>query len=228
MSDSNETMSSTVDLWTEEQEKVVKSWGEEANSYAWLHHRCGQWFDWWDRLITIPAIILPIVVGSSLFTEYTNIFAVKMTYACLLIITSVITALQTYLAWSKRAACHTEGSIQYRFFADDIQAELAMPRSSRTHGFFMKAREKRKTLLTSYPAIITRYEQLYKKKFGNLPIAKPIVVDTIPEIQINTDNSANPTTTYPASLPTDLIKKENADPYIQYQIERSIANGLIN
>jgi hypothetical protein len=228
MSDSNETTtSSSIDLWSDEQEKVVKSWGEEAHSYAWLHHRCGQWFDRCDKIITIPSIVLPIVIGSSLFAEYTNILAVKITYACLLIISSAITALQTYLAWSKRAACHTEGSLQYQFFADDIRSELAMPRNSRTHGFFMKAREKRKTMLTSYPAIIARYENMYRRKFGNLPVAKPIITDTIPEIQINTEDNPN-TSVDKAAVPVELIRKENQDRYIQYQIERSIANGLIN
>lgn len=220
-----------ANTWTEEQEKVVKSYGEEAASYAWLHHRCGRWFERWDLIITIPSIVLPIIVGSSLLTECTNVPAVKITYACLLIISSAITALQTYLAWGKRSSCHNEGSIQYQFFADDIQAELALPRGSRSNGFFQKTREKRKTLLTSYPAIISRYEHQYKEKFGKLPVAKPIIVDTIPEIRINTDDAPDHktnTSVEKAAVPVELIRKENTDRYIQYQIDRSIANGLIS
>lgn len=223
MSDSADA-TSVPDQWTDEQEKVVKSYGEEATSYSWLHHRCSQWFDRWDKVLTIFTLTLPIIVGSSLFTTYVSIQAVQFTYGGLLLVTSFVIALQAYLGWGKRSTSHQEGALQWSFCADDIQAELVLPRNSRSRGFFQKAREKRKTLLTSYPEITSRYEKLYKEKFGKLPVAKPVITDNIPEIQINTDT----TDTKPATLPVELIQKENADPNIQFQIDRYIANNLNN
>jgi len=206
------------DTWSNEQEHVLKTWGEEAKGYAWMHNRTARWFNIWDKVITIPAILLPIIIGSSFFTEYTNILAVKITYGILLLILSGITALQTYLEWQKRATQHNEGAIQYQFYADDIEGELALPRSSRSLGFYQRMREKRQTLFTSYPTIINRYEKQYKKRFGKTTIAKPTITDSITEIVINTDEKevkeADP------KIRHDIVKKENRDPQVQFQLDR--------
>jgi hypothetical protein len=216
--------SSSHDLWTEQQEKVTKSWGEEATSYAWLHHKCSGWFNRWDYILTFIVLIMPIIVGSSIFITYTTIKWVQIIYGVLLFLTSFVVALQTYLSWGKRATSHEDGAQQWQIFADDIQGELVLPRHLRSHGFFHKAKGKRRTLLTTYPQIISRYEEQYKKKFGNLPVAKPFIADGIPEIQINTDD----TNDTKATVPTELIQKENTDRYAQYQLERAINNGIIN
>jgi len=204
------------DTWTNEQEHVLKLWGEEAKGYAWMHHKSSYWFNMWNKVITIPGILLPIVIGSSFFTDYTNILAVKITYGILLLMLSAVLALQAFLEWEKRSTKHNEASIQYQFYADDIEAELALPRSSRSVGLYQKMKEKRQTMFTSYPLIISKYIELYKKKFGKESIGKPTIADTITEIVINT----NEKDVNDSKIRQEIVKKENRDPQIQFQIDR--------
>lgn len=209
------------DTWTDEQEHVLKIWGEEAKGYAWMHHKSSYWFNMWNKVITIPGILLPIVIGSSFFTDYTNILAVKITYGILLLILSAVLALQAFLEWEKRSSKHKHAYIQYQFYADDIEAELALPRSSRSVGFYQKMKEKRQTMFTSYPPIISRYIKLYKKKFDKESISKPTIADKITEIVINTaEKDVND-----SKIRQDIVKKENRDPQIQFQIDRYLQDS---
>lgn len=211
-------------IWTDEQEHLLKKWGEEAKGYAWMHHKCERWFNVWDKIITIPAVILPALIGSFFFTVYVDVKAVQITYGILLILLTVVTALQTYLEWSKRSTLHKEASLHYQFYADDIEAELALVRSERSVGLFQKMKEKRKTMINRYPNIIKKYEDEYKQKFPNNEISKPTIIDVITGIEINNQENNKDNK---RDIPIEIINKEKYDPKIQYELDRYLKDNNV-
>ena len=222
----DEVKDTNSSVWTDEQEMILKKWGEQAKSLSWMHGKCETWFNFWDKIIGIPAGVLAVVLSISIFATSTDVLWVRIVYGVVSFLVGSLVFLQNFLAWSKRSAEHRDGRINYEVLADDIESEMALDRasriSSRVYYRTMKSEQKKLTL-AGYPAVIKRYIDEYKRRFHHQSIAHPINTDNLTEIVINTED--NPTDRpggnhLTPEVISQAIEKEANDPTIRYELDR--------
>ena len=222
--DRNEEINSSV--WTDEQEAILKKWGEQAKGLSWMHGKCESWFNFWDKIIGIPAGVLAVVLSVSIFATSTDQLWARITYGVVSFLVGSLVFLQNFLAWGKRSAEHRDGRVGYEVFADDIESEMALDRASRVSSrlyYRMMKTERKKLALATYPSVIKRYIDEYKRRFNNQSIARPIITDDLTEIVVNSDESPNEGPSHPRLKPeviSQVIEKENTDPTIRYELDR--------
>lgn len=211
--------------WTDEIEAILKKWGEESKGLTWMHTRCDKWFNFWDKMIGLPAGILAIILSLAIFATYENVLGVKIALGITSFIVGSLTFTQNYFNWGKRSARHGEAMIQYQAYADDIEAELALDRTTRQPGkrYYKLIKQRRFILLSAdYPPIIDRYIELYKEKLYNTTISRPVIADSITEIHINKDDTKDDKekSILDSVVIDRIVDLEKRNPSVQYELSR--------
>ena len=213
-------------LWTDDQEAVLKKWGEEGKGLLWMHSKCETWFNRIDKLISLPAGILSVLLGVAIFATYDNLLGVKITFGAISFIAGAFSFTRDYLQYSKRSARHCEAKNQYQLLSDMIETELTLDRSTRQSSkkFFKLVKDRRNQLISAnYPSIINRYINAYNKKYHRSGIFKPIITGNLTEIAINRENYPRPPET-PERIDqiavSRIIENETRNPAVQFELQR--------
>ena len=123
--------------WHEQQEKILKEWGEAASCYRYMHFKAFQKYKRQSRSLTLPIIIISTVTGTANFAQQ-NFPPSIVTYVPFVIgafnlFAGVLTTLlQTYKI-NEKMENHRVTSIQYGKLSRMIKLELMLPRSHRVH-----------------------------------------------------------------------------------------------
>ena len=123
--------------WHEQQEKILKEWGEAASCYRYMHFKAFQKYKRQSRSLTLPIIIISTVTGTANFAQQ-NFPASVITYVPFVIgafnlFAGVLTTLlQTYKI-NEKMENHRVTSIQYGKLSRMIKLELMLPRNHRVH-----------------------------------------------------------------------------------------------
>jgi hypothetical protein len=124
-------------MWHEQQEKILKSWGESSACYRFLHHRAYQRYKKQSMNFTLPIIVISTVTGTANFAQ--SIFPpawvsyVPLVIGAFNLIAAIMTTVLQFLKVNELMESHRVTSIQYGKLARNIRLELTMPLTERKH-----------------------------------------------------------------------------------------------
>jgi len=183
-SEDNEKIKIKPKLWHEQQELILKEWGEIAASYRWLHNQSHRKYRRQNISFTLPVIILSTIAGTANFSQgsLSGIYAI---YAPLIIgtinlIAGLLTTIAEFLKVSELSENHRSSSLVFGKLARNIKVELSLPWSERsTHGrdFLKLCRNDMDRLLEQSANIPHDIVQKYEKKFGKSGLFKPEILE---------------------------------------------------
>lgn len=115
----------------ERKRKLLADWWHRADINQHAHHQAGLRFDWLNRCLGVPTVILTTVVGTSAFVSLTENQvspAWRAAAGILSILAAALASLQTFLGFSERAANHRRASAEFgaiRREIEQLQADVA-------------------------------------------------------------------------------------------------------
>jgi hypothetical protein len=127
--------------WKEEQENILKKWGDKAICFKLMHDRSYKKYWCLNAWFNIPVIIISTVTGtgnfasSSIDNNHTFIFII----GSLNILGGILATIANYSGIAQRLEGHRFASISWDKFSRKIQLELSKVRNDRVHAKdFMK------------------------------------------------------------------------------------------
>lgn len=130
--------SSSPMIWHEQQEKLLKQWGETASANRWMHYRTHLSYVNLTRWFTLPVIILSSLTGTMNFAqssfpiEYHSI--IPLIIGAVNLIMGIITTVGSFLRVSELAEGNRVAALSYGKLASNIRVEMLLPPSERTMG----------------------------------------------------------------------------------------------
>ena len=123
-------------IWHPQQEKILKSWGEAAACYRYMHYQAYCSFKNLSMKFTIPLIIVSTVTGTANFAQETFPPTVQpyvpSAIGGLNLITAIATTIMQFLKINELMEGHRVASVQYGKLSRTIRLELTLPLSERT------------------------------------------------------------------------------------------------
>jgi hypothetical protein len=182
-------------VWNEAIESLIKGLGEKALSLSWLHNFSDKYFTYWTNALAIPTIVLSTLtgVGSAGFGEDRT---VNYIMAGISVLVSIISTLNSYFLFAKRAEAHRITAISYSKLYLQISIELALPRKKRMNvkDFLKVVSDQVQRLHEIQPQVPDRAIVEYNQKFKDEPatISKPEITNGLVEISVYIDPSTPP------------------------------------
>ena len=123
-------------IWHPQQEKILKSWGEAAACYRYMHYQAYCSYKNLSMKFTIPLIIVSTVTGTANFAQETFPPTVQpfvpSAIGGLNLITAIATTIMQFLKINELMEGHRVASVQYGKVSRTIRLELTLPLSERT------------------------------------------------------------------------------------------------
>ena len=175
-------------IWHPQQEKILKEWSEISSSYRWLHYQSHRKYKKLNMLMTIPVIVLSTISGTLNFStasfQGTSIEEyVPFGIGTLNLIAGLVTTIQEFLKVSELSESHRTSSLSFGKLSRNIKVELSLPWIERTVGgreFLKMCRNDMDRLLEQSSEIPMKIVEEYEKKFGNIGIYKPEILEIHP------------------------------------------------
>jgi len=122
-------------IWHPQQEKILKSWGEAAACYRYMHYQAYCSYKKLSMKFTIPLIIVSTVTGTANFAQETFPPTVQpfvpSAIGGLNLITAIATTIMQFLKINELMEGHRVASVQYGKLSRTIRLELTLPLSER-------------------------------------------------------------------------------------------------
>jgi hypothetical protein len=143
--------------WTDEVEEVLIDWRHRARDAQYAHHETEKFFSIMHYLLGIPSIVLSTLVGTSVFYGLEKLTdpRVKLLVGVASVTAAILTALQTFLAFSDKAEKHRTYASKYGSLRGWCQQISALPREARgdARSLLDQVRTEKDRLAASAPAI---------------------------------------------------------------------------
>jgi hypothetical protein len=119
-----------INGWNEEEELILKGWGDQATCYNWLHNKSHERYFRVNALFTIPVIIISTVAGAANFAINQLSDASVKTYAMMTIgainiMGGIISTIAQFLRIAEINEGHRVATIAWDKFARNIKIQLA-------------------------------------------------------------------------------------------------------
>lgn len=180
-------------LWNEALEQLVKGLGEKALSMSWLHNFCEKRFSYFNNFLAIPAIILSTITGAGTVAFGSNNETVAFAMGALSITVSIISTLNSYFTFAKRAEAHRITSVSYSKLYLMISIELSLPRERRMgpKDFLKVCSEQIQRLNEIQPLVADAAIKAYNIKFKDEPptISRPECTNGLVDIRVYIDDT---------------------------------------
>lgn len=122
-------------IWHPQQEKILKSWGEAAACYRYMHYQAYCSYKNLSMKFTIPLIIVSTVTGTANFAQETFPPTVQpyvpSAIGGLNLITAIATTIMQFLKINELMEGHRVASVQYGKLSRTIRLELTLPLGER-------------------------------------------------------------------------------------------------
>jgi hypothetical protein len=124
-------------VWHEQQERILKSWGESSSCYRYMHNQAYQKYKKQSMRFTLPIIVISTITGTANFAQ--SIFPpswvsyVPLVIGAFNLVAAIMTTVLQFLKVNELMESHRVTSIQYGKLARNIRLELAMPLTERKH-----------------------------------------------------------------------------------------------
>jgi hypothetical protein len=129
--------------WEEEEEILLKEWGEKAMCFKWLHAQMHKKYRALNMRVTIPVIVLSTLTGTANFAQnrvppnYRDYY--PMIVGTLNLLAGVISTIAQYFKISEINEGHRVAALSWDKFARNIKVQLAKRRANREQaGVMMK------------------------------------------------------------------------------------------
>ena len=123
-------------IWHPQHEKILKSWGEAAACYRYMHYQAYCSFKNLSMKFTIPLIIVSTITGTANFAQETFPPTVQpyvpSAIGGLNLITAIATTIMQFLKINELMEGHRVASVQYGKLSRTIRLELTLPLAERT------------------------------------------------------------------------------------------------
>ena len=120
-------------IWHPQQEKILKSWGEAAACYRYMHYQAYCSYKNQSMKFTIPLIIVSTITGTANFAQETFPPTVQpyvpSAIGGLNLITAIATTIMQFLKINELMEGHRVASVQYGKVSRTIRLELTLPLS---------------------------------------------------------------------------------------------------
>ena len=196
-------------IWNYAIENLIKGIGEKSLSLNWLHSKSEKKYSHLNNILTIPSIILSTLagVGTSAFGADKNI---NFLMGAISILVSILTTLNSYFMFAKRAELHRITSVSYSKLYLQISIELSLPRNKRmsVKSFMKIVSDLIQRLNEIQPQIPDSVIKNYNKKFKNEPssIKRPECCNGLVEILVFNESVAPPESVAPVHLISNVLK----------------------
>lgn len=154
-------------------ERLIKEEGERCMGSSILHNKCAERYATRNTLLAMPIIVGSTLAGTasasspSIFTE--NMKAASLAIAGVSIFVGILSTIQSYFAYAKRAEAHRISGIQYSKIHRFISIELALPRHERIQAqdLLKIVREQMERLIEISPPVPDVIVAHFKKHYGD-------------------------------------------------------------
>ena len=182
--------------WNSATESLVKKIGEQSLSYQWLHRRSEDIYNYWNNYLAIPSIVLSTITGAGSIGFGDNGRDASLILGSLSIVVSIISTLNSYFGYAKRAESHRITAIHYSKLYLQISIELSLPRERRMNvkDFLKNIQEQMIRLNEVSPNITDKVVIDYNDRFHAEPetIARPEMCNGLSEIRVYSEPPSNP------------------------------------
>jgi len=181
---SNEKKEDVELVWHDQQENILKKWGEIGSSYRFMHDRAFLKYEAQNLRFALPVIILSTITGTANFAQasfpeswqsFVPLFAGFLNLSA-----GLITTIAQFLRVSELLEGHRAASIAYSKFARNISVELSLPKDERScsgRDFIANSRMELDRLIEQSPNIPLEIVKLFGKKFQNNAFVKPDILE---------------------------------------------------
>ena len=171
-------------VWHDQQENILKKWGEIGSSYRFMHDRAFLKYEAQNLRFALPVIILSTITGTANFAQasfpenwqvYVPLFAGFLNLSA-----GLITTIAQFLRVSELLEGHRAASIAYSKFSRNISVELSLPKDERSccgRDFISNCRMELDRLIEQSPNIPLEIVKLFGKKFQNNAFVKPDILE---------------------------------------------------
>lgn len=177
-------------IWWDQQERILKKWGEIASSFRFIHNTL--MFSWrrWSIAFALPIIILSTLTGSANFATKsfpTSMHEMLPIYiGAVNIVVGIMSTISRFLRVDELKESHAVASLGFGKLSRSIAVELSLPpeeRSMNGNDFIQYVRNEMDRLLEQSPEIHPKVAEKFNLRFNNQPFQKPDIC-SISEIHI--------------------------------------------
>jgi len=160
-------------------ERLIADEGERTQGYAWLHEQSAHYYQQYNTFLALPIIVLSTLSGAisaSSTALFTDPKGASLGIGALSIFVGVLSTVQSYFGFAKRAENHRLSGITYTKLNHFITIEMALPRRERmsAHDMLKIVRDQTGRLLETAPPIprhvIREFQQRFLEKYPNVSI----------------------------------------------------------
>jgi len=168
---SNEKKEDVELVWHDQQENILKKWGEIGSSYRFMHDRAFLKYEAQNLRFALPVIILSTITGTANFAQasfpeswqsFVPLFAGFLNLSA-----GLITTIAQFLRVSELLEGHRAASIAYSKFARNISVELSLPKDERScsgRDFIANSRMELDRLIEQSPNIPLEIVKLFGRE----------------------------------------------------------------
>jgi len=172
--------------WHPKQEKLIKSWGEKALGYRWLHNRSAQNHNASHRNLSVSYIGITTVAGlGTLVSSSSGVasMALLYTFSFLNLAAAGIASIHKFLRCGEQYEANAQTSKMFGRLARDISLELSLELEDRMNAveYCHKIREEYDKIMDHAPDIpsdiVEEYKRMMKTDDPNCEISRPDVAN---------------------------------------------------
>ena len=174
-------------VWHEQQETILKAWGEAAACYRYIHHQCFMDYAKTAQRTSLPVIVLSTITGTASFAMESvpeNLRPIaSQSIGAGNLIAGLIATISTFLKLNENTQAHKLAATNFGKFSRKIRLELALPLKDRTKdGAVMidEARQEYDRLLEEAPDIPRLQLEAFEREFPGDTLYKPEIIQIHP------------------------------------------------
>ena len=127
----------TPRIWHEKHQEILKSWGESAACYRYMHFKAYENYKNKNMMFTLPIIVIGTVTGTANFAQ-TTFPKVAQPYipsiiGAMNLFSAILTTVAQFLKIAELMESHRVSYINYGKLSRHIKLEINLPVSERTH-----------------------------------------------------------------------------------------------
>lgn len=129
---------SSPKFWHVQQEKILKTWGEQSACYRYMHYKSYEKYKRLSMGFTLPIIVISTVTGTANFAQQTFPKSwqalAPVVIGGLNLFSAILTTVLQFLKINELLESHRVSSIQYGKLSRSIRLQLTLPAYERSQG----------------------------------------------------------------------------------------------
>ena len=161
--------------WHQQQESILKTWGEQSACYRYMHFKEYQRYKKSNMNFTLPIIILSTLTGTANMAQETFPDSwskyVPIGIGGLNLIAAIMTTVLQFLKINELMESHRVSSVHYGKLSRSIRLQLTLPRYERSHNgseFVDFCNQEYDRLIEQSPAVNGKVLKTFEKEYPEM------------------------------------------------------------